>query len=119
MTNLVVAARYGVWGAGMLLAASMSCPQVAVSRADPTRPAEPDVVSYATTAAPAVCRSLDIRPTLRGVLLAMQDVMDQSGFGSRQASHVVTLSVTDQCPRHTHLLEEMVALVENKGEELM
>lgn len=103
----------------MLLAANIFGAEVAVSRADPTRPAEPEVVRYAATAAPAVCRSLDVRPTLRGVLLAMQDVMEQSGFSSRQASQVVTLSVTDQCPRHTLLLEQMVTLVEGAREQLM
>lgn len=126
MTNLDTAsvkfgraARRRIWAVVLMLAVDILATGVAAAHADPANQAEPEVVRYTATAAPSVCRSLDARPTLRGVLLAMQDVTERSGFDSRQASQVVTLSVLNECPRHTHLLNEIVALVSPKAGQPM
>ncbi|ASW89903.1 hypothetical protein [Mycobacterium marseillense] len=76
----------------------------AIAHADPV---EPNVLNYAVVAAPVVCRTLNEDPTILGVAGLMQAVIVKTGLTAYQAGEVVTLSVINECPWHTALLNQI------------
>lgn len=74
------------------------------ANADP-RTIEPQVFSYAISAAPAICTVLDKYPTLPGVEGVLQGIQNDSGFTPFQSGEALAIGVQISCPRHVALLQ--------------
>jgi hypothetical protein len=79
----------------------------ATAHADPI---EPNIAIYAAAAAPVICEAFDEHPTIIGVTVIAEAIID-NGFTGHQAGQIIAIAVESNCPRHIPLLRQFVEAV--------